>query len=302
MVNQRKLADPDYLAHLEEEQDFLLRSIEDLDRELAAGDLSAQDYETLRNDYVSRAAAVATQIEERAEYVASHKRESNLLRSLGMAALVALVAGLAGVAVARSSGDRSASQELSGGVNESVGQQLSNCFVMIRTAEPVETLKCYDQILEQHPANVEARTYRGWSLVLAGLPQFAWRDFTEAVAIEAEYPDVRVFRAIALNQLCRPDEALAELAVFDAMNPPEDMVDLVESQGLRQSISQLMELRDGVEQVAGPPAPASLDAEDELDQCTVLVEAGVFDSLAESESDSPLDPPTLDPSTVKPSS
>lgn len=281
MTSDRVLLDPDRLAHLEEQRDFLLRSIEDLDREYAVGDVNDEDYFALRNDYVSRAASVTKQLEDRAELVSARKNPSGLLRSLGMATVVALVAGLAGVAVARFSGDRSATQELSGGIIESVGQQLSNCFVMIRTAEPVETLKCYDQILEDHPANVEAHTYRGWSLVLAGLPQFAWRDFVQATALDPAYPDARVFRAITLNQLCRPDEALSELAVFDDLNPPQDMVDLVEGQGLRASIGQLIQLRDSVPEVAGPPPPASLDTPDDLDQCTILLAAGVFDSLTE---------------------
>jgi tetratricopeptide (TPR) repeat protein len=41
-----------------EERDHLLRSLDDLDRELAAGDIDLHDYATLRADYTSRAAAI----------------------------------------------------------------------------------------------------------------------------------------------------------------------------------------------------------------------------------------------------
>ena len=41
-----------------DERENLLRSLEDLDRELAAGDIDQRDYETLRVDYTSRLAAV----------------------------------------------------------------------------------------------------------------------------------------------------------------------------------------------------------------------------------------------------
>jgi hypothetical protein len=41
-----------------EERDHLLRSLDDLDRELAAGDIDPHDYATLRADYTSRAAAI----------------------------------------------------------------------------------------------------------------------------------------------------------------------------------------------------------------------------------------------------
>ena len=39
--------DPDALAALEEERDFLLRSLADLDRELAAGDIDDVDHLSL---------------------------------------------------------------------------------------------------------------------------------------------------------------------------------------------------------------------------------------------------------------
>ena len=48
--------DPDALAALEEERDFLLRSLDDLEREHDAGDVDDHDYETLKDDYTARAA------------------------------------------------------------------------------------------------------------------------------------------------------------------------------------------------------------------------------------------------------
>ncbi len=42
---------------LEEERDFCLRSLRDLDAERDAGDIDAADYVTLRSAYVARAAA-----------------------------------------------------------------------------------------------------------------------------------------------------------------------------------------------------------------------------------------------------
>ena len=41
--------DPDELATLEEQRDFLLRSLEDLEREYEAGDLTDEDHRTLRD-------------------------------------------------------------------------------------------------------------------------------------------------------------------------------------------------------------------------------------------------------------
>ena len=42
--SRRRDLDPDALAALEEERDFLLRSLQDLEREYAAGDVDESDY------------------------------------------------------------------------------------------------------------------------------------------------------------------------------------------------------------------------------------------------------------------
>jgi tetratricopeptide (TPR) repeat protein len=50
-------------AALEEERDFCLRSLRDLEAEHAAGDLDDVDYRTLRESYVARAAAALRQVD-----------------------------------------------------------------------------------------------------------------------------------------------------------------------------------------------------------------------------------------------
>jgi tetratricopeptide (TPR) repeat protein len=47
-----------------EERDFFLRSLQDLDREYEAGDIEADDYAALKDDYTSRAAAVLRRLAE----------------------------------------------------------------------------------------------------------------------------------------------------------------------------------------------------------------------------------------------
>ena len=58
------ITDPDRLAELEEERRFLLRSLDDLEREHDAGDVDEHDFATLRDGYVARAAAVLREIDE----------------------------------------------------------------------------------------------------------------------------------------------------------------------------------------------------------------------------------------------
>src|SRR5581483_479501 len=54
--------DPDDLASLESERDFLLRSIADLEIEREAGNLDDERYQALKDDYTARAAAVLRSI------------------------------------------------------------------------------------------------------------------------------------------------------------------------------------------------------------------------------------------------
>jgi len=54
--------DPWLRSALEEERDFCLRSLRDLDAERDAGDIDEADYETLRDSYTSRAAVVLRQL------------------------------------------------------------------------------------------------------------------------------------------------------------------------------------------------------------------------------------------------
>ena len=56
--------DLDEIARLEEERDHLLASLEDLDREFAAGDMDELDHRTLRDDYTTRAAAVLEALDQ----------------------------------------------------------------------------------------------------------------------------------------------------------------------------------------------------------------------------------------------
>ena len=280
--SRARALDPDALAALEEERDFLLRSIDDLDREHAAGDVADEDHRALRDDYTARAAAALHALEERRAVIAATRRPRRPLRSALTVLAVVVVAGLAGWAVARAAGQRSAGEQATGGVAQSLGQQLTGCLQMSMTAEaPVPVLECYDAILEEHPANAEALTYRSWFLVRAGVADLAWDGLEEAVAVDPEYPDARVFRAIALDRLCRPDEALAELEVLDTLDPSPDIEQLVAQFQLRESIEALRVARDAVPEVAGPPPPIDEVDEAERSRCDELRSAGVLGEPAE---------------------
>ena len=56
--------DPDARAELEEERDFLLRSLDDLEAERTAGELDEDDYRNLKDGYTARAAEVLRALDE----------------------------------------------------------------------------------------------------------------------------------------------------------------------------------------------------------------------------------------------
>ena len=106
-------------------------------------------------------------------------------------------------------------------------------------------------MLALQPTNVEAYTYRGWILYQTGDKEAAAEDFDEAVAIDPEYADVRVFRAIAALDAEAYEQASAELAAFDAANPTAIARQLVAQRQVRERIgvarmSALLDATEGI--------------------------------------------------------
>jgi len=93
--------DLDELAALEEQRAFLLRSLDDLDREHEAGDLDDDDYATLRTDYTARAAEVLHAIDDRRSVIEDAQPTQRGVRRVLFVAAVAIVAVVAGLAEAR---------------------------------------------------------------------------------------------------------------------------------------------------------------------------------------------------------
>lgn len=161
----RRRVDLDALAELEEQRNFLLRSLEDLDRERAAGDLADADYEALREDYTARAAAVLRALEKgRAPVDESHRPERRGRRLVAVVVVAALAAS-AGLAVAASSGTRLPGDNITGDIRETPSGQLAQAAALAGQGEVTEALRIYDAVLAEDPENLEALSERGLLLV-----------------------------------------------------------------------------------------------------------------------------------------
>ncbi len=244
---RRARLDPDALATLEDEREFLARSLADLEREHDAGDIDDGDYATLRDDYVSRMATVLRSIEDRRAAIAANQRR----RSPGRVAMVSVgvvaFAVAAGVLVAQVAGTRTSTGSLTGDIRASSRQQLQTCMELAGTAMQTNTadsllqaLRCYDGVLDTQPSNAQALTYRGWLLVRTGDERLAAQGLTNldaAVAADPAYPDARAFRTIVYYRNGQLPEAATELDELLALDPPAMMLSLLDQFGVREGIA-----------------------------------------------------------------
>ncbi len=215
MTATESRVDLDALAHLEEQRDFLLRSLQDLERERDAGDIDEADYVTLKDDYTSRAAAVIRAIEEgQAALSAARPNRGSAAarrraRTVAISTVAVIALGvLAGVLVAGSSGQRVAGQPVTGSVGGGSGNNdLVRAHALDQQGNALDALQAYDLVLKSDPKNIEALTYRGWLLARTGasagapgeaLMQRAEQSLEQAITIDPAYPEAHVFRGIVL--------------------------------------------------------------------------------------------------------
>jgi tetratricopeptide (TPR) repeat protein len=229
--------DPDALAELERERDFLLRSLDDLDAEHAAGDLGSDDYAALADDYTRRLAEVARSIDQRrAAFAKVDNSLSTRQRVLTVIGIV-VFAVLAGWLLARASGFRSPDGSTTGDIRQSSTGLLAEADTLTREGQWPEAIEVYNEALQVSPGNVEALTYRGWLTARLGDNAAGLDDLAEAVAVDPTYPDARVFSAILLDDEQRFDEAADQLDALDSLDTPDEMFGLIEASNLRASVA-----------------------------------------------------------------
>lgn len=212
--------DPDALAALEEERDFLLRSLDDLERERAAGDVDDHDYRTLKDDYTARAASVLRAIEDGRAALAAQGPERSRGRQLATIGAVVLVAVVAGVLVAQSSGRRG-SGGLTGLDVTAASGRISQCQELEQQGDADAALGCYSEVLDALPANVEALTYRGWLQVREFEIAAGLDDLDAAIQLAPESTAPYIFRASGRARGDDAPGAVADLAAFYANDPDE---------------------------------------------------------------------------------
>jgi tetratricopeptide (TPR) repeat protein len=236
---------PDRLAALEEERRFLLRSLADLEREFEAGDVDEIDYRELRDGYTVRAAATLRAIDE-GRAALPPRPPVNWPRRIGAGAFVVLLIGVVWWALSATSAQRLPGQEITGDPADRRQLVLAQAR-SVQVEQPAAAAALYEQVLVDEPDNVEALTYRGWTLTLSVLGSTDSDEITEtlresvdllaaAIEIDPTYPDPHCFLGIVQGRfLGQPDAALPFLDECLELGPPADIRGLVEA--FRESMS-----------------------------------------------------------------
>ena len=236
---------------LEEERDFLLASLDDLEREHAAGDLDDDDYRALKADYTSRAARVLRRLEGGS---AEPEPSRHTALSRGWMWLVGLgvVAVLAGVLIAEFSGSRGLNETITGDIRVTTRELLLDAQQRVADGDIDAAIEVYDEVLELSPANTEALAYKAWFLRIQGDAESARPLVEDAVAIDPDYADARVFATALALDVGDVEAAIGHLAAFDRLDAPPFMEQLVVQQGLRERLAEFAQADalDRVEPVA----------------------------------------------------
>jgi tetratricopeptide (TPR) repeat protein len=222
---------------LRHEQQFLLRSLRDLDNEREAGDIDDADYAALRDGYVARTAAITRELD--GAVVETPEASRNWMRRvLVVACVIALGAG-AGIWVARQSGQRLPGQSSSGAIEQSSSGLLASAR-QLNFSDPGKAIELYTQVLKLEPDNAEALTYRSWILALTAraasgsVKQLALvtavNDLLRAQQVDNQYPDAHCFLGIVYFRfLDSASLAKPQLDTCKAMNPPTEVQSFVDA-------------------------------------------------------------------------
>lgn len=240
------MSDVEDRSRLEEERDFLLRSLDDLDAERAEGNVDDATYERLREDYTARAARTIRVLESDADVTAvPASRGSNgrrLLVGVGVTAFVAIAAVAMSLALgARLPGETVTGTQRPGAATPSLtalradvrahpkdpDAHLALARALVRD-DPTGALEEFRAAAGLDPTNPEPFAYSGWLVRLGGFPDEAVVLFDKAIELDDRYPDVRFFKGITLlRDRSDPSGAVAQFQRYLVLAPDGPLADQV---------------------------------------------------------------------------
>jgi len=227
---------------LEDERTFLLRSLEDLDREHEAGDLSDEDHALLRDTYVARTAEVLKSLGggpasasasgaarpeiSRGRGRGRAGRRRRILVTAGMVAVV----GCAVWAVVHEVGIRLPGESATGSVvltgSQATDRTLAQAETLVNEGNDVDALRLYESVLKQDPNQEEALAEAGWLEYEAGaqarqtsLLSLGERQEQQAEAVDPRAPAPHLYLGSMLLAQEDPTAAVTQYRLFLADRP-----------------------------------------------------------------------------------
>jgi hypothetical protein len=220
---------------LADERDFLLRSLDDLEAELLAGNIDPDTYRVLHDDYTARASAVIQSIEAGDVPAASDgSRVPPLMRVLTVGAIV-VFAVLAAFLLAHTVGQRRPGQEITGSVGARgtpttvpIATEVASAKAAaaaapksydariryaraLMTVAPVDAIQEFVVARQLDPTQPEPYAYAGWLTAVVSrnapadkqseLLSAALSSLNSAIKVDPTYPDAYVFKGLLLTRL-----------------------------------------------------------------------------------------------------
>lgn len=169
-------------------------------------------------------------------------KTQNRMAATAIPVLIVLVAATAaGIGLARSIGYRSPTATLTGGIRANSTTLLAEADTLMREGQWAQAISNYDAVLEIDAANVEALTYKGWVSSLASQDassnQQALATVSEAIAIDPDYADARVFAAVLAMRQDDFDTAAKHLTHLDQLETDQQTEALVEQFQLKVRVA-----------------------------------------------------------------
>jgi tetratricopeptide (TPR) repeat protein len=222
---------------LEDEREFLLRSLDDLDAELVAGNIDPDTYRVLHDDYTARASAVIQSIADGVKRGSPDRpRLPSALRAVTIGGIV-VFALLAAILLAHTAGQRRPGQQITGDAQSggsttttSPGQGIAaakqaatarpkSYDPRIRYARALFASQLYPAALQEYlvaakldPTQAEPIAYTGWLTGLfaqtekkqatkQALFDAASTSLDRAISVDPTYPDSYVLKGLLLSQI-----------------------------------------------------------------------------------------------------
>jgi len=261
-------AAPDDFEDLEAEREFLLKSLDDLDEELVAGNIDAGTYRQLHDDYTARASAVIQAIDAGAQRKPrTEARSSPALKVITVAGVVVFCV-VGAVLLVHAIGPRGQGQTSTGNSQKSAAAQSRSAADAVN-ANPrdynahityarelranndyFDAIKQYSAAAQLDPKQPEPFAYRGWLTVLvaqqttdpnqqAPLIQQATADLNQALRLDPNYPDTYAFKGVMLLELQNdPAAAIPVLQKFLTLTPPDNSFRQQVQAALSQAVAQ----------------------------------------------------------------